>query len=133
MVFKNWNDLEKAIVREVEFAVRDTVYNGHMELIKNLEWFYQTPDPIRYRRTDHLGRASESEASGKPKGGVGLIYLDDSVPYTTGTYDTHKVFSEAEEHGSGIKGNPHFWANTMDTINKSIMPVAFRNHGFYIK
>lgn len=131
-VYKNWKDLENAIKRETRDAIRDTTYNGQIELISNLEYFYETEDPKQYVRTDHLGRASRSEYVDTTDGGCGTLYMDMSVPYTTGTYTTEMVFENAEDAypPANILGNPHFWKMTMDKIENEIMPKAFMNHGF---
>lgn len=132
MVYSNWDSLEKDIINKVQLATldaqRQSVDRLH-EYMKNR--FYATEEPKKYKRTGHLG---DSGMIGNyvqtSNGAIGAFYIDDSDFYTTGTYSTPKVFQEAETHGSGIIGNPHFWWDTMMDIEYEIIPNSF---GKYFK
>lgn len=133
MTFKDWNSLESEIKKRTALATQDTIIGGKEVLDNYLRYFYETRDPDRYERTYYLMCSGDYTYETSEGGGKGTIYMDDSVPYQTGTYSTIKVFQEAEVHGSRIIGNPFFWENTMQEIENNVMPNAFRKHGFIKK
>ena len=132
MVYTNWASLEKDIINKVQLATLDAQKQSVDRLHEYMSIrFYATEEPMVYKRTYHL---AESGMMGdylqNSNGATGVIYIDDSDFYTTGTYPTPVVFQEAEVHGSRIIGNPHFWRDTMMDIEYEIIPNAF---GKYFK
>lgn len=130
MVFKDWGSLEKNIKQRTALATKDTIIQGKESLDNYLREFYNTRDPDRYERTYNLMRSGDYIYVDTSSGGMGFLQMDPSTSYLTGTYSTMKVFQEAELHGSGIIGNPHFWENTMKEIDETIMPSCFSAYGF---
>ena len=132
MVYTNWASLEKDIINKVQLATLDAQKQSVDRLHEYMAVrFYATEEPKVYRRTYHL---AESGMMGdyiqNSNGATGVVYIDDSDFYTTGTYPTPVVFQEAEVHGSRIIGNPYFWLDTMRDIEYEIIPNAF---GKYFK
>ena len=126
MVHKSWDSLEKDIITRVQSATSEAQIQSYLRLKEYLEWFYSVPQGVRYRRTGHLGESAElGSYSTNSTGANAIINIDISPFYTTGSYDTPKVFEEAEIHGSGIRGVPNFWGNTMTDMENEIIPNAF--------
>ena len=126
MIYKDWKSLEDAIVRNIGVATMETQNTTLIRLSEYLDRFYDTREPKVYVRTGHLGSSASADPfQWTPTGGVGRVYMDMSIPYTTGTYDTETVFKEAEIHGSGIIGNPQFWGDTMNDVLNEIIPNTF--------
>jgi len=132
MVYKDWNSLERDVVKKVQLATLDAQKQSVDRLQEYMGVrFYATEKPNRYKRTGHLGESGKmGDYIQNIDGATGSIYIDDSDFYTTGTYPTPVVFQEAEVHGSGIIGNPYFWRDTMTDIEYEIIPNAF---GKYFK
>lgn len=131
-VYRNWKSLEGDILSKVRYCTLDAQQQSLLKLNEYLEFFYTVPEGKWYRpRTDHLKNSGTlGQFTITTNGAMGEIYMDTSVPYTTGTYTTQKVYEEAEKHGSGILGVPHFWENTMTEIHDTVIPNAF---GKYFK
>lgn len=126
MVHKSWDSLEKDIINKVQSATSEAQIQSYLRLKEYLEWFYSVPQGVRYRRTGHLGESAVlGSFSADSNGANAIINIDISPFYTTGSYDTPKVFEEAEAHGSGIRGVPNFWGNTMMDMENEIIPNAF--------
>ena len=126
MVHKSWDSLEKDTINKVQSATSEAQIQSYLRLKEYLEWFYSVPQGVRYRRTGHLGESAElGSYSTNSTGANAIINIDISPFYTTGSYDTPKVFEEAEIHGSGIRGVPNFWGNTMTDMENEIIPNAF--------
>lgn len=132
MVYKDWNSLERDIVKKVQLATLDAQKQSVDRLQEYMGVrFYATEKPNIYKRTGHLGESGKmGDYIQNIDGATGSIYIDDNDFYTTGTYPTPVVFQEAEVHGSGIIGNPYFWRDTMTDIEYEIIPNAF---GKYFK
>ena len=128
MVYKDWNSLERAVVDKVQSATKEAQDLSLQRLSKYLDRFYDSPDPVMYKRTMQLG-SSASAPHFQPiaNGGIGMIEINDDVNYTTGTYDTMMVIENAETgySPSHMLGNPHFWWDTMMDIEYEIIPNTF--------
>lgn len=131
MVYRDWGSLEKDIISKVQSCAKEAQDASLYRLSEYLDRFYNTPEPKQYIRTGHLGSSASADFfTTTHNGGYGNIYMDESIDYETGTYDTPTVFMESEIHGSKIKGNPWFWRDTMDDIENIIIPSVF---GRYFK
>ena len=138
MVYTDWASLERDIVKKVRDATQEAQDLSLKKLSEYLDRFYATPEPKLYRRTGQLGSsASAPHFQPTANGGVGIIELNDDINYATGTYDTMMVYENAENGyvppsapWAAIKGNPHFWWDTMMDIEHEIIPNTF---GKYFK
>jgi len=133
MVYKDWNSLERAVVDKVQSATKEAQDLSLQRLSKYLDRFYDSPDPVMYKRTMQLGSsASAPHFQPTANGGIGMIEINDDVNYTTGTYDTMMVIENAETGyvpptapWATMKGNPYFWRDTMTDIENEIIPNTF--------
>lgn len=128
MVYKDWNSLERAVVNKVQSATKEAQDLSLQRLSKYLDRFYDSPDPVMYKRTMQLGSsASAPHFQPTANGGVGMIEINDDINYTTGTYDTMMVIENAETGypPSHMLGNPYFWWDTMMDIEHEIIPNTF--------
>ena len=128
MVYKDWNSLERAVVDKVQSATKEAQDLSLQRLSKYLDRFYDSPDPVMYKRTMQLGSsASAPHFQPTANGGIGMIEINDDVNYTTGTYDTMMVIENAETGypPSHMLGNQHFWWDTMMDIEYEIIPNTF--------
>lgn len=78
--------------------------------------------PKIYERTGNY--ESSPKTDGVKKSGTSVhttARLDDSNPYSTGSYSTNKVFEEVQHNGSGIVGAPGTWDRSKDKMKQSVM------------
>lgn len=126
MIHKNWDSLEKDVIDKVRYVVQDAQLQSYIRLDDYMKRFYTVPQGKEYKRTGHLGNSANlGYFTPITNGASATISVDTSPFYTTGTYSTPKVFEEAEIHGSGILGVPHFWMDTMTDIENEIIPMTF--------
>lgn len=121
----NMESLVAALKEEARQAMSDAESELYLTGLKNNSDFYAGTNPKEYDRTFKLMNALKT--TGVQESGShweAEIYEDMAYNYATGSYSTPKVFSEAEEGGSGILGKPHFWKRTEDSaepiLNKHI-------------
>ena len=124
MVYKSWDSLEKDIINKVQSATSEAQIQSYLRLKEYLEWFYSVPQGVRYRRTGHLGESAVlGSFSADNNGANAIINIDISPFYTTGSYDTPKVFEEAEAHCNFIMGIQRFLCYTMMVMDKEIIEM----------
>lgn len=129
-IFTNMGSLVAALKEEARQAMSDAESELYLTGLKNNSDFYAGTKPKYYKRTGQLGNALKT--TGVQESGShweAEIYEDMSYNYTTGSYSTPKVFSEAEEGGSGILGKPHFWKRTEDAAE----PILSKNINKHFK
>jgi hypothetical protein len=101
------------IKQEMISAVSEAESKTYLDALRNVSNSYNTEQPELYERTYQLKNSPRN--TGLSESGntiIAKVYLDQMYNYDTGTYSTPKVFSEAENGGSGIKLTPGFWKMT---------------------
>lgn len=116
--FSDWGSLKEAILNEMRAAMDATLERSYHDLQMNVMNFYNNGvDPLVYIRTYKLASSPRIKAaSGGGNVISGMVYMDDSYSYNTGTWDTSTVQTVANAGGGNLKGAPGFWTTTEGDI-----------------
>lgn len=127
--YSSYEDLVAALRVEMQKAMSDAESELYLTGLQNNSAFYVGTKPKKYKRTYQLRNALKTTGvrQDSPDECHADIYEDMAYDYTTGTFSTPKVFSEAERNGFGILGNPNFWRDTEEAAPK-ILDAAIKKH-----
>lgn len=122
MTVKNMAELEKALLKETQKAMRVVSEKTLGDMYEETGEFYTQENPKpKYQRTGALG--DTPRVTGLSTSGNEVFfdaYLDQSHNYTTGSFTMPQVLEAAESSKAGISGVPHFWADSEEKIEKDL-------------
>lgn len=129
MEITSLGQLEQVLRAEVQAAMQSASDNIHSEIENNLNSFYSVPQGKMYKRTGNL--RSSAERTPVSGGGNTISFearLNTTHGYTTGTFSKIEVLEAAENHTSGVLGQPGFWSRSeskMQELLDSAMGAHF--------
>lgn len=126
MAAKTLAELEKAIMKEIVSAMRETEYMAMGDMNEGIDVFYGGGTPVMYKRTGQLRstpKTSGVEVEGKSASFK--AYLDQSGGYTTGKQPSMATVLQLANYGnvSGYRptvGAKGFWEYSEKLIEESL-------------
>ena len=98
-----------------------------MELIMNVNGYYDGSTPQRYQRTGTLLTSPDSTpVQGSGKHLEFSVYMNDGISYSTGTFSGTQVIDATERGGAGTIGNHGYFQRTEESV-QSILDSEFNN------
>lgn len=125
--FNNFAALERQIMRDITSAANRARDRIEMELLFNVNNYYDGSFPQRYQRTGTLLTSPDSTpVQVRGKNLEFSVYMDDRISYTTGTFSGAQVIEATEKGTAGTIGNHGYFQRTEDKVG-SILNSEFAN------
>lgn len=118
--FSSWNELKKAIQKEVKDATEEVTDLSFKNLHENVDYFYSAPAG-KYHRTGQLAESPEMQLYGSGDSYVGELSLDTTYKYYPAGRTTDVIYGYAEN--DGLLGRGGFWQKTQYDIENNINEV----------
>ena len=94
---------------------------GFAQTQADIQNFYSSGSPVRYRRTRTYGNSPNSSGA---SGGNGNYHYEihlEPQSYSTGTHSPEQILSDIQVGGSGILGTPGTWDNAEQDIIEAVI------------
>lgn len=125
--FNSFAALERQIVKDMQSAANRAKDRIEMELIMNVNGYYDGSTPQRYQRTGTLLTSPDSTpVQGSGKHLEFSVYMDEGISYSTGTFSGAQVIDATERGGAGTIGNHGYFQRTEESV-QSILDSEFNN------
>lgn len=125
--FNSFAALERQIMKDVQSVATRAKDKIEMELIMNVNGYYDGSTPQRYQRTGTLLTAPDSTpVQGSGKHLEFSVYMNDGISYSTGTFSGGQVIDATERGGAGTIGNHGYFQRTEEAAQK-ILDSEFNN------
>ena len=125
--FNNFAALERQIMRDITSAANRARDRIEMELLFNVNNYYDSSFPQKYQRTGTLLTSPDSTpVQVRGKNLEFTVYMDDRISYTTGTFSGAQVIEATEKGTAGTIGNHGYFQRTEDKV-ESILNSEFAN------
>lgn len=125
--FNNFTALERQIMRDITSAANRARDRIEMELLFNVNNYYDSSFPQKYQRTGTLLTSPDSTpVQVRGKNLEFTVYMDDRISYTTGTFSGAQVIEATEKGTAGTIGNHGYFQRTEDKV-ESILNSEFAN------
>lgn len=120
---KSLGALQSMLVNKMARAMSVSEKKMEKDMIKETDGvFPRGGTPKIYERTGNYESSPKTDGVTKSGNSVHTTArLDDSNPYSTGSYSTNKVFEEIQHNGSGIVGAPGTWDRSKEKMKQSVM------------
>ena len=123
--FNSFAALERQIVKDMQSAANRAKDRIEMELLMNVNGYYDGSTPQRYQRTGTLLASPDSTpVQGSGKHLEFSVYMDEGISYNTGTFSGAQVIDATERSGAGTIGNHGYFQKTEDKV-ESILNSEF--------
>ena len=122
--FNNFAALERQIMKDITSAANRAKDRIEMELLLNVNNYYDGSSPQIYQRTGTLLTSPDStsvQVNGKSL--EFSVYMNDGISYSTGTFSGAQVI---EKGTAGTIGNHGYFQRTEDKV-ESILNSEFAN------
>lgn len=125
--FNNFAALERQIMRDITSAANRARDRIEMELLFNVNNYYDGSFPQKYQRTGTLLTSPDSTpVQVRGKNLEFTVYMDDRISYTTGTFSGAQVIDATEKGTAGTIGNHGYFQRTEDKV-ESILNSELAN------
>ena len=125
--FNSFAALERQIMKDVQSVATRAKDKIEMELIMNVNGYYDGSTPQRYQRTGTLLTSPDSTpVQGSGKHLEFSVYMNDGISYSTGTFSGGQVIDATERGGAGTIGNHGYFQRTEEAAQK-ILDSEFNN------
>ena len=125
--FNSFAAFERQIMKDMQSAATRAKDRIEMELIMNVNGYYDGSTPQRYQRTGTLLTSPDSTpVQGSGKHLEFSIYMNDGISYNTGTFSGAQVIDATERGGAGTIGNHGYFQRTEESV-QSILDNEFNN------
>ena len=125
--FNSFAALERQIMKDMRTAAQRAKDRIEMELIMNVNGYYDGSTPQRYQRTGTLLTSPDSTpVQGSGKHLEFSVYMNDGISYSTGTFSGAQVIDATERGGAGTIGNHGYFQRTEEAAQK-ILDSEFNN------
>ena len=125
--FNNFAALERQIMRDITSAANRARDRIEMELLFNVNNYYDSSFPQKYQRTGTLLTSPDSTpVQVRGKNLEFTVYMDDRISYTTGTFSGAQVIEATEKGTAGTIGNHGYFQRTEEAAQK-ILDSEFNN------
>ena len=125
--FNSFATFERQIMKDMQSAATRAKDRIEMELIMNVNGYYDGSTPQRYQRTGTLLTSPDSTpVQGSGKHLEFSIYMNDGISYNTGTFSGAQVIDATERGGAGTIGNHGYFQRTEESV-QSILDNEFNN------
>lgn len=115
--FNNFAALERQIMRDITSAANRARDRIEMELLSNVNNYYDGSFPQRYQRTGTLLTSPDSTpVQVRGKNLEFSVYMDDRISYSTGTFSGAQVIDATEKGTAGTIGNHGYFQRTEDKV-----------------
>ena len=123
--FNNFAALERQIMRDITSAANRARDRIEMELLFNVNNYYDGSFPQKYQRTGTLLTSPDSTpVQGSGKHLEFSVYMNDGIAYSTGTFSGAQVIDATERGGAGTIGNHGYFQRTEEKV-ESILNSEF--------
>ena len=125
--FNNFAALERQIMKDITSAANRAKDRIEMELLLNVNNYYDGSSPQIYQRTGTLLTSPDStsvQVNGKSL--EFSVYMNDGISYSTGTFSGTQVIEATEKGTAGTIGNHGYFQRTEDKV-ESILNSEFAN------
>ena len=123
--FNSFAALERQITKDMQSATNRARDRIEMELIMNVNGYYDGSTPQRYQRTGTLLTSPDSTpVQGSGKHLEFSVYMNDGISYSTGTFSGAQVIDATERGGAGTIGNHGYFQRTEEAV-QSILDSEF--------
>ena len=125
--FNNFAALERQIMKDITSAANRAKDRIEMELLLNVNNYYDGSSPQIYQRTGTLLTSPDStsvQVNGKSL--EFSVYMNDRISYSTGTFSGAQVIEATEKGTAGTIGNHGYFQRTEDKV-ESILNSEFAN------
>lgn len=125
--FNSFSALERQIMKDMRTAAQRAKDKIEIELIMNVNGYYDGSIPQRYQRTGTLLTSPDSTSvQGSGKHLEFSVYMDDGISYNTGTFSGAQVINATERGGAGTIGNHGYFQRTEEAAQR-ILNSEFSN------
>lgn len=125
--FNSFAALERQIIKDMRTAAQRSKDRIEMELIMNVNGYYDGSTPQRYQRTGTLLTSPDSTpVQGSGKHLEFSVYMNDGISYSTGTFSGTQFIDATERGGAGTIGNHGYFQRTEESV-QSILDSEFNN------
>ena len=125
--FNSFAALERQIMKDMRTAAQRAKDKIEMELIMNVNGYYDGSTPQRYQRTGTLLTSPDSTpVQGSGKHLEFSVYMDEGISYSTGTFSGAQVIDATERGGAGTIGNHGYFQRTEEAAQQ-ILDSEFNN------
>lgn len=125
--FNSFAAFEQQIMKDMQSAANRAKDRIEMELIMNVNGYYDGSTPQRYQRTGTLLTSPDSTpVQGSGKHLEFSVYMDEGISYSTGTFSGAQVIDATERGGAGTIGNHGYFQRTEEAV-QSILDSEFGN------
>lgn len=125
--FNSFAALERQIIKDMRTAAQRSKDRIEMELIMNVNGYYDGATPQRYQRTGTLLTSPDSTpVQGSGKHLEFSVYMDEGISYNTGTFSGAQVIDATERGGAGTIGNHGYFQRIEESV-QSILDNEFNN------
>lgn len=119
------SQLNAQIINKIKAAMASSQYKAMDIMRTETNAFYSQGSPKVYKRTHKLTATPTFPTI--TSGGNSVTFEAKLTPigYTTGTFSGEEVLDAAENHISGVLGQPHFWQRSEEQIKNAVeMSIA---------
>ena len=125
--FNSFAALERQIMKDMQTAAQRSKDLIELELLMNVNGYYDGSTPQRYQRTGTLLTSPDSTpVQGSGKHLEFSVYMDDGISYATGTFSGGQVIDATESGGAGTIGNHGYFQRTEEAVQQ-ILDSEFNN------
>ena len=125
--FNSFAAFERQIMKDMQTAARRSKDKIELELLMNVNGYYDSSTPQRYQRTGTLLTSPDSTpVQGSGKHLEFSVYMNDGISYSTGTFSGAQVIDATERGGAGTIGNHGYFQRTEESV-QSILDSEFNN------
>ena len=125
--FNSFAALERQLMKDMQNAANRAKDRIEMELIMNVNDYYDGSTPQKYQRTGTLLTSPDSTpVQGSGKHLEFSVYMDEGISYNTGTFSGAQVIDVTERGGAGTIGNHGYFQRTEEAAQK-ILDSEFNN------
>ena len=125
--FNSFAAFERQIMKDMQTAARRSKDKIELELLMNVNGYYDSSTPQRYQRTGTLLTSPDSTpVQGSGKHLEFSVYMNDGISYSTGTFSGAQVIDATERGGAGTIGNHGYFQRTEEAAQK-ILDSEFNN------
>lgn len=123
--FNSFAALERQIMKDMQTAARRSKDKIELELLMNVNGYYDSSTPQRYQRTGTLLTSPDSTpVQGSGKHLEFSVYMNDGISYSTGAFSGGQVIDATERGGAGTIGNHGYFQQTEEAV-QSILDSEF--------
>lgn len=115
--FNSFAALERQIMKDMRTAAQRSKDKIELELLMNVNGYYDGSTPQRYQRTGTLLTSPDSTpVQGSGKHLEFSVYMDEGISYNTGTFSGAQVIDATERGGAGTIGNHGYFKRTEEAV-----------------